>query len=54
MIWRPNPNVFDRWQKEFFEHGSATFERRSDGRERKPEQKVEALVRNETLLFISR
>jgi transposase len=39
-----NPNVFYRWQKEFFEHGTAAFERRPDGRERKLKQKVEALT----------
>ena len=38
-----NPTVFYRWQKEFFEHGSAALEHRSNGRERKLEQKVEAL-----------
>jgi transposase len=26
-----NPNVFYRWEKEFFEHDTATFERRPDG-----------------------
>ena len=39
-----NPTVFYRWQKEFFEHGSAVFEHRSDGRERKLEQRVEVLT----------
>ena len=39
-----NPTVFYRWQREFFEHGSAAFERRSDGRERRLEQRVEALT----------
>jgi len=39
-----NPNVFYRWQKEFFEHGSAAFERRSDGPERKLAKKVDALT----------
>ncbi|MDQ1237894.1 MAG: transposase [Thermodesulfobacteriota bacterium] len=28
------PTVFCRWQKEFFEHGSAAFERQGDGKER--------------------
>jgi len=28
-----NPNVFYRWQKEFFEKGSSAFERRRNGRE---------------------
>jgi transposase len=39
-----NPTVFYRWQKEFFENGAAAFERRSDGRERKLEEKVAALT----------
>ena len=39
-----NPTVFYRWQKEFFENGTAAFERRSDGRERKLEAKVAALT----------
>ena len=39
-----NPTVFYRWQKELFENGSAAFERRAGGRERKLEKKVEALT----------
>jgi len=39
-----NPTVLYRWQKEFFENGTAAFERRSDGRERKLEEKVAALT----------
>jgi transposase-like protein len=39
-----NPNLFYRWQKEFFENGPAAFEHHSNGRERKLEQKVEALT----------
>ena len=39
-----NPTVFYRWQKEFFENGAAAFEHRPDGRERKLEEKVEALT----------
>ena len=39
-----NPTVFYRWQKEFFENGTAAFERRTDGRERKLEGKVAALT----------
>ena len=39
-----NPTIFYRWQKEFFENGTAAFERRSDGRERKLEEKVVALT----------
>lgn len=27
-----SPTVFYRWQKEFFEHGAAAFERKSKGR----------------------
>jgi len=38
-----NPTVFYRWQKAFFENGAAAFERRSDARERKLAQQVEAL-----------
>ena len=36
------PTMFYRWQKEFFEHGAAAFERRANGRERKLEEKVAA------------
>lgn len=39
-----NPTVFYRWQKEFFENGAAAFERRSDGRERRLQEKVAALT----------
>jgi len=39
-----NPTVFYRWQKEFFENGAAAFERRTDGRERKLQEKVTALT----------
>ena len=35
-----NPNVFYRWQKEFFEKGAAAFERRNGARERRLEEKV--------------
>jgi transposase len=38
-----NPNVFYRWQKEFFENGSAAFERRNGAHERALERKVEQL-----------
>ena len=38
-----NPTVFYRWQKEFFENGSAAFERRSNGQERRLGEKVEHL-----------
>ena len=39
-----NPTVFYRWQKELFENGAAALERRPEGRERKLEEKVEALT----------
>lgn len=39
-----DPVVFYRWQKEFFENGAAAFERRTDGRERKLQEKVTALT----------
>jgi transposase-like protein len=38
-----NPTVFYRWQKMFFENGTAAFERREDGRTRKLENKVSGL-----------
>lgn len=38
-----NPNVFYRWQKEFFENGAAAFERKSDARERKMAEEVSRL-----------
>jgi transposase len=38
-----NPNLFYRWQKEFFERGSAVFERREDGPDRKLVAKVSTL-----------
>jgi len=38
-----NPTVFYRWQKELFENGAAVFERRSEGRDRRMEEKVEHL-----------
>ena len=38
-----NPTVFYRWQKEFFEHGAAAFERRPDGREKRLEERNAAL-----------
>lgn len=41
-----NPNVFYRWQKEFFEHGAAAFESRKggSGRERQLARKVDVLT----------
>ena len=38
-----SPNVFYRWQKQFFENGAAAFARTGDARERKLETKVQAL-----------
>ena len=38
-----NPNVFYRWQKEFFENGAAAFERRTNGRSSKEQEKIEQL-----------
>ena len=35
-----NPNVFYRWQKEFFEKGAVVFERRNDAREQRLEEQV--------------
>ena len=37
------PTVFYRWQKEFFEHGTAAFERQVDGKERQYQRRIEAL-----------
>ena len=37
-----NPNVFYRWQKEFFEHGAAAFDRpRQNGKARRERHLVE-------------
>ena len=38
-----HPTVLYRWQKTFFEHGAAAFERRDDAKARRLEQKVTAL-----------
>ncbi len=38
-----NPNLFYRWQKEFFEKGHAAFERNSDAKSRKHEREIGAL-----------
>jgi len=38
-----NPTVFYRWQKEFFENGAAAFERKSDAREKRLEERNAAL-----------
>ena len=40
---RLNPTVFYRWQKVFFEHGAAAFERRNGAEARRLGQQVEAL-----------
>ena len=40
-----HPNVFYRWQKEFFENGAAAFQRRSDARARALKEANEALTR---------
>ncbi len=37
------PTVFYRWQKEFFEHGAAAFERQGNGKERWYQRRIEAL-----------
>jgi len=37
------PTVFYRWQKEFFEHGAAAFERVCNGKKRKEELRIKAL-----------
>jgi len=42
-----NPTVFYRWQKEFFENGTAAFEGRAgkvDGRARQLQERVEKLT----------
>ncbi len=38
-----NPTVFYRWQKQFFEHGSAAFERPANGRERQLSERNQKL-----------
>ena len=38
-----NPTVFYRWQKEFFEHGAAAFERPRANASRAEERRIEAL-----------
>lgn len=37
------PTVFYRWQKEFFEHGAAAFERQGNGKERGYQRRIETL-----------
>jgi transposase-like protein len=38
-----SPTIFYRWQKEFFEHGAAAFDKKSGKREKKLEEKVSKL-----------
>lgn len=38
-----NPTVFYRWQKEFFEHGAAAFDRKKSKKEKQEEAKLHAL-----------
>jgi transposase len=35
-----HPNVFYRWQKEFFENGVEAFRKRPDGKAKKLEEKI--------------
>lgn len=37
------PTVFYRWQKALFEHGTAAFEHRGNGKEREYRHRIEAL-----------
>jgi transposase len=37
------PNLFYRWQKQFFENGAAAFEHNSDAHERKMTARVQSL-----------
>jgi transposase len=36
-----NPNVFYRWQQQFFENGTAAFGKSADGRKDSPTKKLE-------------
>ncbi len=38
-----NPTVFYRWQKEFFEHGAAAFDRSVTRKKKREESKIDAL-----------
>ena len=38
-----NPNVFYHWQKQFFENGTAAFDRKSDSGDKKLTSTVKAL-----------
>jgi transposase-like protein len=40
-----NPTVFYRWQREFFEHGAAAFERNKDGSANKKLQRQNAQLK---------
>ena len=38
-----HPTVFYRWQKEFFEHGAAAFDRQKTKKQKQEEAKLQAL-----------
>lgn len=38
-----NPTVFYRWQKEFFEHGAAAFDRQKARKQKQEDAKLQAL-----------
>ncbi len=38
-----NPTVFYRWQKEFFEHGAAAFDRQKTKKQKQEEARFQAL-----------
>jgi len=38
-----NPTVFYRWQKEFFEHGAAAFDRSTAQQKRQEDARIQAL-----------
>ena len=39
-----NPNVFYRWQKQFFENGAAAFDQAGNGRKDSPSKKLEEKI----------
>jgi transposase-like protein len=41
--YKLNPTVFYRWQKEFFEHGAAAFDRNKTKKKNQEEIKIQAL-----------
>jgi transposase len=41
--YKLNPTVFYRWQKEFFEHGAAAFDRNKTKKKKQEEIKIQAL-----------